>query len=56
MIDFTSRKYFMATLITSQGPVVKSINHIFIGGFHCHAIKNKNGNLIIQKVSIESGK
>ena len=35
LIDFASYigKYFMATLITSQGPVVKSvksINHIFI--------------------------
>ena len=30
--------------------VYRNVSRKFIGGFHCHAIKIKNGNLLIQKV------
>ena len=30
--------------------VYRNVSRKFIGGFHCHAIKIKNGNLLIPKV------
>ena len=44
------RKIFKPYKNRPPCPVNAEIRAANIGGFHCHTIKNKNGNLLIQKV------
>ena len=44
------RKIFKPYKNRPPCPVNAEIRAANIGGFHCHTIKNKDGNLLIQKV------